>query len=217
MVHGLFVLYGGIGPQHRVTDTHPVLQASIRVAPDARSGISAPANGGPAAIASRARDARPSGPRTAADAAIDSPASVGTEKLAGEDIQRRAPRDDVRLAVASFDPAEYLPPSEVDQGATPVNEDLFDTLPLTGFQSGYWLVRLFIDQDGDVRELQFVESRGSERNTEELRFILAQSRFTPARRGEAQVRSQKMVEFSFEPGSPTLISATLPDPSATER
>ena len=113
--------------------------------------------------------------------------------------------------------AEYLPPSEVDQGATPVNEDLFDTLPLTGFQSGYWLVRLFIDQDGDVRELQFVESRGSERNADELRFILSRSRFTPARRGEANVKSQKMVEFSFEPGTPTLVSATLPDPSATER
>lgn len=217
MLHGVVALFGGVAPQRHALDAHPVLQASIRIAPDARSGVSAPGNLGAAPSMARARDARAAGPRTSPDAVAVAAATPEGARNSAEEFQRRAPRDNAHLPVASFDPAEYLPPSEVDQGALPANEDLFDTLPLTGFQPGYWLVRLFIDQDGDVRELQFIESRGAERNADELRFILSQSRFTPARRGDANVKSQKMVEFSFEPGTPTLVSATLPDPSATER
>ncbi len=121
------------------------------------------------------------------------------------------------MEIARFDPAEYLPPSAVERTALPVNQDLFDFLPLSGFQSGLWLVRLFVDEHGRVVEVELVESSGSERNALELKAILLANRFLPALRADRPVKSQKMIEVSFEPGPEALLTSPVPVPSAAGR
>ena len=132
-------------------------------------------------------------------------------------LPKRAPREVIAMRVLQFDPSEYLPPSDVELVALPVNENLFDILPLSGNEPGYWLVRLFIDQDGKVDELQLVESKATERNTDELRAVLLANRFMPALREDSPVKSQKLLEFSFEPGLAPQLSVPVPAPWATEK
>ena len=129
----------------------------------------------------------------------------------------RAPHEAPQVPVARFDPVEYLAPSQVERVALPVNEELFDYLPLTGFSAGTWLLRLYIDDTGHLDEVQVVESTGTPQNTEELRAILAASRFLPAYTLAGLVKSQRMIEISFLPGPVLQVSGPAPVPSATER
>lgn len=122
-------------------------------------------------------------------------------------------------AIVDFEPALYLRPSDVDVVATPVSQESLELLQLTGAQPGLWVVRVFIGESGSVDELEVVDGRGSESNTLELLGILRSVRFTPAIAQGRPVRSQKMLEFSFEPGpmplTPTLVPSPAPSPSAT--
>jgi hypothetical protein len=217
-LHCAVALYGGVAPQQHAAETSKALRVSLRAAPEAVSSATAVrTTRQPTTTSIAARHS--AGPRAMVDASAPAEAALPAGARAFEDplLQRRAPHEDPPVALTRFDPAEYLTPAEVDRVALPANEDLFDILPLSGFQPGYWLVRLFVDQDGVVRELQVVDSRGAERNTEELRIILLNSRFMPARLGAGMVKSQKMVEFSFEPGPAPVLSASGPIPSEAER
>ena len=156
-------------------------------------------------------------PRGRASAAVPVPSPAPTRLESDSSALKRAPRDDIKLDLAHFDPVLYLPPSEVQRVALPVDQELFDFLPLTGFQSGLWLVRLFIDEDGWVNEVEFVESRGTERNADELRAILLDNRFMPGLREDAPVKSQKMIEVSFEPGPAPRLSTPVLIPSVAGR
>ena len=82
-----------------------------------------------------------------------------------------------------------------------------------------WMVRIYIGETGEVDELDILDARGSEANTMELLAIVRGVRFTPALAGGRPVKSQKMLEFSFEPGpvplTPTLVPPPAPNPSAT--
>ena len=133
------------------------------------------------------------------------------------DLAQRPPRTAPQLRVAEFDPAVYLAPSQVERVALPINEELFDYLPLTGFSAGHWLLRLYIDESGKLDEMEVVEAKASTRNTEELRAILSASRFQPAYTKTATVKSQRMIEISFEPGLPAQTSAPVPTLAAGER
>ncbi len=115
--------------------------------------------------------------------------------------------------VLAFEPNLYLKPSDVEAAATPVSPESLELLQLTGAQPGLWVVRLYIDESGSVDELEVVEGRGSETNTLELLGLLRSVRFTPALVQGRPVRSQKMLEFSFEPGPAPLIPTQVPSPA----
>ena len=132
-------------------------------------------------------------------------------------LAQRPPRTAPQLRVAEFDPAVYLAPSQVERVALPINEELFDYLPLTGFSAGYWLLRLYIDESGKLDEMEVVEVKASTRNTDDLRAILSASRFQPASTKTATVKSQRMIEISFEPGPPAASSAPAPILAAGEK
>ncbi len=140
-----------------------------------------------------------------------------------------------RIGLLGFDPNAYLRPREVEDAAIPVSAEALDLLRLSGNQPGLWVMRLFIDEHGSVDEVEVIESRGAETNTAELVAILRSVRFVPAQASGVPVKSQKMLEFSFEPGSEPLLpvpvsvsapvsvpvsvpaSASVPSPSATEK
>ena len=130
----------------------------------------------------------------------------------------QAPSSPFAPPVLAFEPALYLRPSDVDAVATPISEDSLELLQLTGTQPGLWVVRMYIGESGTVDELEVVDGRGSETNTLELLSLLRSVRFTPALAQGRPVRSQKMLEFSFEPGpmplTPTLVPPPDPSPSA---
>jgi hypothetical protein len=144
--------------------------------------------------------------------AATSPAQAGTdggkplpvENVHGDggDIQR-APRAASPFAIADFDPARYLTVKQVDQGAVPVDPEWIDHVPLSGFEPGSWMVRLFVNEGGAVDEVELVESKGRRVNGEELRAYLATSRFEPARLGNEAVKSQMMIEIQFKPEGTT--------------
>ncbi len=119
----------------------------------------------------------------------------------------------------AFEPALYLRAGEVDVAARPVSEEALDLVQLTGNQPGLWVIRLYIGADGAVDELEVVDGRGAPVNTSELVRFLRKVRFTPALARERAVKSQKLLEFSFEPGPiplmPVLTPPPAPSPSAT--
>ena len=208
-LHGILIGFGGTAPQRAGTLLAAKIQVTLR---------SASAANKPPAVAAGLQ------PETQAEVhrrlarAVTAPADTAGAVTAGDSVpDRRAPREDTWLEIARFDPAEYLPPSAVERTALPVNQELFDFLPLSGFQSGLWLVRLFIDEQGRVVEVELVESSGSERNTLELKAILLANRFMPALRPDGPVKSQKMVEVSFEPGPEAQVASPVPVPSAAGR
>jgi hypothetical protein len=119
------------------------------------------------------------------------------------------------MALIGFDPNAYLPPRDVEATAKPVSPETLDLLRLTGDQPGLWTMRLFIDENGSVDEVEVVEARGAEPNARELSALLRSIRFTPALAQGRPVKSQKMLEFSFEPGPEPLLAVPVPSPSAT--
>ena len=147
------------------------------------------------------------------------PLAQASEAATDDTTQRRG--EIVVPAIVAFEPALYLKPSDLDAAATPVSQESLELLQLTGAQPGLWVVRIFIGESGTVDELEVVEGRGSENNTLELLGILRSVRFTPAIAQGRPVRSQKMLEFSFEPGpmplTPTLVPSPAPGPSAAEK
>jgi hypothetical protein len=114
----------------------------------------------------------------------------------------RAPRAQSPIALASFDPTRYLTSRQVDRGLLPADPDLLDRIPFSGTGPGEWLTRIFVNEEGSVDEIEFLESRGSQTNTEELRAYLAAARFEPARRGAEAVKSQTMLEIRFQASTP---------------
>lgn len=149
--------------------------------------------------------------------AVTTAARAQASDVATDDATQR--RGEIVVpAIVDFEPALYLKPSDLDAAATPVSQESLELLQLTGAQPGLWVVRIFIGENGAVDELEVVDGRGSENNTLELLGILRSVRFTPAIAQGRPVRSQKMLEFSFEPGptplTPTLVPSPAPSPSA---
>ena len=165
--------------------------------------------------------AQPSGTRRK-ERALSPPApqAVPMPESFADGVQQGA-KPGAPIALLGFDPNAYLRPREVEDAAVPVSGEALDLLRLSGNQPGLWVMRLFIGADGSVDEVEVVESRGSEANTAELADILRSVRFTPAQASGVPVKSQKMLEFSFEPGSepllpvPVPVPAPVPIPSAT--
>ena len=210
LLHGVLFGFGGIAPQRAGTPGTVAINLSFRMdTPASTRVVPVEAATAPAATIPK--------PRGRASAAVPVPSPAPTRLESDSSALKRAPRDDIKLDLAHFDPVLYLPPSEVQRVALPVNQELFDFLPLTGFQSGLWLVRLFIDEDGWVNEVEFVESRGTERNADELKAILLANRFMPGLREDAPVKSQKMIEVSFEPGPEPRLSTPVLIPSVAGR
>lgn len=131
--------------------------------------------------------------------AVD-PLPVTDAAAQGSSIER-APRAQTPFTLATFDPSRYLTFRQVDRGMVPTDPDWLDRIPFSGTGPGEWLVRLFVNEEGTVDEVEVLESRGSQVNTDELRAHLAAARFEPARRGAEPVKSQTMLEVRFQ--SPT--------------
>lgn len=210
LLHGVFIGYGGIAPQRPGLSGKPSIELSFRpVAPVATRALPVDAATVPAATVPK--------PRGRARAAVPALSPALAEVQGAATALQRAPRDDEKPDLARFDPVLYLPPSEVQRVALPINQELFDFLPLTGSEPGLWLVRLFIDEDGWVNEVEFVQSRGTERNADELRAILLANRFMPGLRDDESVKSQKMIEVSFEPGPAPRLTTPVLIPSVAEK
>ena len=208
-LHWILIGFGGTAPQRPGISGVARIHVTLRPAANTKSPAIADPGLLPASKPVLRR--RPAHPASGPD-------EVAAKVSAGDLVpDHRAPREDTLLDIARFDPAEYLPPSAVERTALPVNQELFDFLPLSGFQSGLWLVRLFIDEQGRVVEVELVESSGSERNAQELKAILLANRFMPALRPDGPVKSQKMVEVSFEPGPEAQVASPVPVPSAAGR
>ena len=205
-LHWILIGFGGTAPQRPGISTAEKIHVTLRPAGAMKSPAVVDTGRQPASRP--VERSRPAHPATGPDV-VPASASAGDPTP-----DRRAPRDDTKVEIARFDPTEYLPPSAVERTAIPVNQELFDFLPLSGFQSGLWLVRLFVDEQGRVVEVELVESSGSERNSLELKAILLANRFMPALRPDGPVKSQKMIEVSFEPGPEALLTSPVPIPSA---
>lgn len=217
LLHGVFIGFGGIAPQRAGTPGKVAINLSFRpAAPVSTQAVPVEAATVPVEAATVPAATIPK-PRGRASAAVPVLRPAPTRFESDSSALQRAPRDDVKLDLARFDPVLYLPPSEVQRVALPVNQELFDFLPLTGFESGLWMVRLFIDEQGWVNEVEFVESRGSERNADELKAILLANRFMPGLRDDAPIKSQKMIEVSFEPGPEPRLSIPVLIPSVAGR
>ena len=209
LLHWIVIGFGDSAPQRPGISGTTTVHVTLRPAANTKSA--AVADLGLLPASKPVRRGRPAPPTSGPD-------EVAARVSAGDLVpDHRAPHEETLLKVARFDPAEYLPPSAVERTALPVNQELFDFLPLSGVQSGMWLVRLFIDERGDVDEVELVESSGSERNAVELKAILRANRFMPALRSDGPVKSQKMIEVSFEPGPEALLTTPVPVPSATGR
>ena len=204
------LLYG-VKPQTRA--------GSIRLAPPERLSVRLMSN----RTASLSPVVFESTPPTQNDRRRESAVTVAPRAQAESttDDPTGRPDETVIPAIVAFEPALYLRPSDVDAVATPVSPESLELLQLTGSQPGLWVVRIFIGESGAVDELEVVDGRGSENNTLELLGMLRSVRFTPAIARGRPVRSQKMLEFSFEPGPtplvPTLVPSPAPSPSAAGR
>ncbi|MFN0160368.1 MAG: energy transducer TonB [Burkholderiales bacterium] len=133
-------------------------------------------------------------------------AAAGAEAWLGLDTPQPVP-------LPRFDADSYLPPSRVQSAAQPYNEDLFDTLPLSGSVPGRWLARLFIGEHGRIDRIEIVEATGSPHNEEELRRALEAAVFRPAMNGQEAVRSQRTLMISFDP--PPVLPTDRSSPSAS--
>ena len=202
----------------------------VKAAPEAKVQVRQPApalrasiTAGPVSAESAARGAAGSAQRQVRRAPSSAPGRIsGTTTAAPEravivEAPRNAPREPEILEIAALDPSDYFRPMQVDEVAVPLDPAMLDLLPLTGDQPGAWLLRLFIDDSGRLREIEVIEADASERNTRELLAILRDSPFAPARKGDASVKSQKMVEVSFDPAKGPGMSAPVLIPSATEK
>ena len=206
VLHWLLIGFGGTAPLRPGVNAGTKIHVMLR--PFAMTNKPAAPESGSQPLTQAVHDRRSRSPAAA-------PVDIAANLAAGDSApDRRAPRDEVVLDLARFDPAEYLPPSAVERTALPINQELFDVLPLSGGQSGLWLVRLFVDEHGRVVEVELVESSGSEHNAQELKAILLANRFLPALRPDGPVKSQKMVEISFEPGPEAQATVPVPVPSA---
>ena len=209
-LHLIVAGVAGFKPHGQPASERQVLRVSIQAPPRGANE--------PRVFETARRNARRVPPPGRAHPAIrDNGADTMPTPALETDLAQRPPRTAPQLRVAEFDPAVYLAPSQVERVALPINEELFDFLPLTGFSAGYWLLRLFIDESGKLDEMEIVDARASVQNTEELRAILSASRFQPAYTKTATVKSQRMIEISFEPGLPAQTSAPVPTLAAGER
>ena len=209
-LHLIIAEVAGFKPHRQLASERQVLRVSIQ-APPRGAGESR-------VFETARRDARRAPPPGRTHPAIrDMAAQPAPTPAQDAELAQRPPRIAPQLRVAEFDPTVYLAPSQVERVALPINEELFDFLPLTGFSAGYWLLRLFIDESGKLDELEIVDAKASTQNTEELRAILSTSRFQPAYTKTATVKSQRMIEISFEPGPPAQTSAPVPILAAGER
>jgi outer membrane biosynthesis protein TonB len=205
--HGVFL--HGVKPHARAGANRPAPheRLSVRLMSARTASLS------PVIFASappRQRDHRRENTVTAA------PRAQAVESATVDATQRR--EEIVVPAIVAFEPALYLRPSDVDAVATPVSQEALELLQLSGEQPGLWVVRVYIGESGTVDELEVVDGRGSETNTLELLGLLRSVRFVPALAQGRPVRSQKMLEFSFEPGpvplTPILVPSPAPSPSA---
>jgi hypothetical protein len=205
LIHALLVL--GIGTEARRTarELQPTGTLSVRLmaALTAPPSLTVPAR-------STMPEANPDSRRSAPPAPTR---DTHTDVL--PDTARPGVADNSPMALIGFDPNTYLRPSDVAETAKPVSPETLDLLRLTGDQPGLWTMRMFIDENGSVDEIEVVEARGAEPNTRELSALLRSIRFTPALAQGRPVKSQKMLEFSFEPGPEPLLAVPVPSPSAT--
>jgi hypothetical protein len=210
-LHGALMGPIDFSPPPHGAPASTALKASFRPAP---APVAAAAGWIPEPAAARRPVDRPRG-----GAANPEVGSRDRTEVANAGTLERPRQRDEQAAVTplKFDPAEYLTPREVDRLAEPVNAELFEMLPLSGDMTGQWLVRLYIDQAGRVNQIDIVESGGTERNAAELREVLAAGVFTPARKEDQPVKSQKMVELSFDPLFQQGLAAVPPGPSAAEK
>lgn len=104
----------------------------------------------------------------------------------------------------------YFPPQELSrkpQAAVPVPLDYPENAPLVA--KNRVVLRLLISETGDVDKI-LVETADVPRELEALaRQAFAQAKFQPGLRGNTPVKSQMLVEITFEGGNAVPPSATL--------
>ena len=208
-LHALLIVKAAPEAKVQIRHPAPALRASITAGPVSAESAAR----GTAGRAQRQIKRAPS----SAPGKISGTATATPEHATTVDTQRNAPREPEVLEIAALDPRDYFRPLQVDEVAVPLDPAILELLPLTGEQAGAWVLRLFIDDSGRLREIEVIEADASERNTRELLAILRNSPFAPARKGDASVKSQKMVEVSFDPAKGPGMSTPVPIPSATEK
>jgi protein TonB len=125
----------------------------------------------------------------------------GPEPAAGESAPRPGQAaDDGGLALPAGE--KWYTAREVDVRAEPLTEiRLRYPENLRGeLVVGKVQIRLFIDERGVVRKIQIAESRPPGLFDESAKQIWEDVRFSPALKNGAPVKSQKLLELTYEPG-----------------
>lgn len=203
--HLMFIGFSGSGPRTALRDSR--LSARIEIpAPSA---------------AVRATERKPDIAETPRQAPRRSGDEASTRRAAprvpADQPLRRSPPEGGVLPFVAATPVEYFTPSQVDRLAVPVDPDLLDLLPLTGDLPATWLVRLYVGADGRLEEVQVLETEAPERTTNELKTLLLTIPFIPASKLDKAVRSQKMLEISFDPSKGPRMTPPVLIPSAAEK
>jgi protein TonB len=123
------------------------------------------------------------------------------------DILPDTPTHEVRPALPLLD--YYYSSREVDEPAKTVGDALL-VYPREALQlrvSGEVKVRLFIDEFGTLVRSEVVSADPPEIFDEAALQALNGMRFSPARKGEQTVRSQRTVQITFDPDPPSLRNA----------
>lgn len=125
-----------------------------------------------------------------------------------------APETPARLlSPGAFDPADYLPRSEVSSPPLPL--DVIEVPPPPDSQGGvgevHVVLRLFIDESGEVRHIEAVGDRAPEAFEDAARAAFRRARFAPADLQGQVVKSRITVQIDFE----ALDAAVQPRPQAS--
>ena len=131
-------------------------------------------------------------PAAGADAAAAPAAAVEGTARAGTDAAERG------LALPA--PDKWYTSSEVDVRAEPITEIRLRYPPdLSERVTGTVRVRVFIDEGGVVRKLQIAASEPPGLFDEAARLGWQDVRFSPARKNGVAVKSQKLIELTYQP------------------
>ncbi|MCC7487851.1 MAG: TonB family protein [Burkholderiales bacterium] len=169
-------------------------------------GLDAPRFDRPAAgmelRATLATGRAPAAPDESADAAAaTAPATASSPPRAGGGSTSSTPAETgSRLPV----PDKWHLASEVDVRAEPITSvALRYPENLRGEPvAGVVRLRLFIDEGGVVRKLQIAASEPAGVFDDAARSAWQEVRFSPARRNGTAVKSQKLIEVTYQPGMP---------------
>lgn len=121
-------------------------------------------------------------------------------------------------AVAIEPPAEprhargtvYIPSSEVDVRASPLDEIVLEFPPQAGFATGYLVLQIFINELGTVDSINVMVSDPEGLFDAAAVRAFAGARFQPAVKAGVTVKTEMIVEVKYEPPILPAFMTTIP-------